>query len=59
MILGFTGEFCDVDINECADEPCANEATCQVETFLKLTTLTKRVLTSIYPCCCWQLCNHV
>ena len=29
-ILGFTGEFCDDDINECEGDPCANGATCQV-----------------------------
>jgi hypothetical protein len=25
---GWMGQFCDVNINECASQPCQNEATC-------------------------------
>ena len=27
---GYTGDFCDMDIDECASNPCQNNATCQV-----------------------------
>ncbi len=29
---GYTGDTCDVDINECSPDPCRNGATCQVNT---------------------------
>ncbi len=27
---GYTGEYCEADINECETQPCANGATCKV-----------------------------
>lgn len=28
LCIGFTGTFCEMDINECETQPCRNGATC-------------------------------
>ncbi len=57
-VAGYTGTNCELNINECADDPCLNGGTCNVSTSRLLTLLISSCILLLqdlinqYSCSC-------